>query len=106
MTFKQGDIFTQYTFPDWFLEYMNENPKVYEKFEQLALTGINAGIERVSGRYIVETIRWNTRVAEKNSLFKIDDHVSPYLTRFFITKYPHYESRFELRKVSKKSFGS
>jgi hypothetical protein len=62
-------------------EYVKENPHVWAKFKEYAMAAKLSGRPYFSARTIVERIRWDTVVTEKNSDFKIANHVSPYLGR-------------------------
>jgi len=67
--------------------YVQLNPKVWEKFKDLALTAMEKGHRRLSARLIIEQIRWQTKIMENDSKFKINDHWAPKLARKFMVEY-------------------
>ncbi len=73
--------------------FHRENPQVYEYFVTFAMTLINRGYKRISGRLIIERVRYETMTETvSNDGFKINnDHIAHY-ARLFIRQYPeHYD---------------
>jgi hypothetical protein len=68
-------------------QYVQLNPKVWEKFRDLALTALDRNHKRLSARLIIEQIRWQTNIIENNSKFKISNHWAPRLARKFMIEY-------------------
>lgn len=80
--------------------YIAENPQVWEKFKSLAEEALASGRKYFSARTIVERIRWDTTVTEKNATFKIGDHTSAYLGRKLMATDPRFKGFFRT-KLSK-----
>ncbi len=78
--------------------YIEKNPKVWEKFKALAVEAKASGRKYFSARTIVERIRWDTTVTEKDSTFKVGDHVSPYLGRKLMAENPEFAGFFRTKE--------
>lgn len=81
-----------------FQTYLAENPQVWEAFVKFTSEAIRAGHKRLSAEMIVNRIRWETMISEKNSTFKINNDFKPFFARKFMLEYPIYDGFFELRK--------
>lgn len=81
-------------------EYIRKNPAVWEKFKLYAEQALASGRKYFSARTIIERIRWDTTVTEKNATFKVGDHVSPYLGRRLMDTDPRFKGFFRT-KISK-----
>lgn len=79
--------------------FNQNNPHVFEAFEQQALKAINKGREKISAKLIINWIRWNEFLRTSDQNFKINDAYQSYYARFFVEKYPEYQNRFEFRKL-------
>lgn len=78
-------------------------PEVCSKFEELAL-GLADGslsgyaFKRYSADAILHRIRWHFTIDRRNRAFKINDHWSAPLARWWLSRHPQYEGFFELRE--------
>lgn len=66
-----------------FKKWITGNWHIYRAFERRALRLINLGFRHGGAREIVENIRWQSRLAEKESEYKINNNNSPRLARAF-----------------------
>lgn len=73
--------------------------EVYEKFEELALTIRGMGFKRYSSDAILHRIRWHYAIERGDRSFRLNDHWTPILARWFLDKHPQYEGFFELRAL-------
>lgn len=73
-------------------------PDVAALFEKLALDVRAAGWNRFSSDAILHRIRWHHRVERGNRAFRINDHWSAPLARWFLSKHPDLEGFFETRE--------
>jgi len=81
-----------------FKKYHNENPHMWEKFEELALKAARYRTH-FSARTIIHIIRWDTMLTGSGD-YKISDHASTYYARLFIDKYPQHENFFHIKSTS------
>lgn len=102
MNYKQ---LTGKTIREGFEEFNKENPHVFRAFEQQALKAIEKGREKISGKLIINWIRWNEKLETNDQNFKINDAFQAYYVRAFITKYPEYYYAFNLRKLRNEEAG-
>ena len=86
----------------------NRIPKpIREQFDQFALDVLKTQAKQVkaktrdklflSARYIVWKIRMETTLTQEGE-YKVNDHISPCLSRMFEKNYPEYKGVFEKRK--------
>jgi hypothetical protein len=85
-----------------FESYDRENPAIWEKFVHFAVELIDAGVDRAGAKFIVERIRWETKVRAKelgvNARFKINNNYPAYYARKLIQKDPaRFANFFETR---------
>lgn len=66
-----------------FLQYIKDNWHIYLAFERRAFRLISRGYSHGSAYEIVENIRWQSRLAERESEFKINNNYRPDLARLF-----------------------
>lgn len=78
--------------------YHQDNPQVYEAFENFTMQVIASGRKYFSGRAIFERIRWHSQIEAKNDTFKINDHQVPFYARLFEEKHPQYKGFFKKRR--------
>jgi len=86
--------------------FNQNNPHVFEAFEQQALKAINKGREKISAKLIINWIRWNEFLRTSDQNFKINDAYQSYYARFFVEKYPEHQNRFEFRKLRNEEAGN
>lgn len=70
---------------------------VCRAFEKLALDLIGRGFKRYSADAILHRIRWEWQVERGERGFKVNDHWSAPLSRWFIGRNPNASEFFELR---------
>ena len=84
---------------DGFNKFNEENPHVYNAFEEQALRAIGKGRKKISAKLIINWIRWNEFLKTSDQNFKINDAYQSYYARHFVKKHPQHESVFEFRKL-------
>ena len=84
--------------------YMEKNPEVWRQFKLLAEQALDSGRKYFSARTIIEQIRWHSMISEKNSTFKIGDHVSPYLGRKLMAEDARFKGFFRTKTVAAEQF--
>ena len=106
---KVADNFDDYIDTDGMLQRdYNRIPKpIREQFNQFALDVLKIQAKQVkaktrdklflSARYIVWKIRMETTLTQDGG-YKVNDHISPCLSRMFEKNYPQYKGVFEKRK--------
>lgn len=82
-----------------FHKFHEENPHIYQAFEQQALNAINKGRKKISSKLIINWIRWNEFLRSSDQNFRINDAYQSYYSRLFIKNHPHYAHVFEFRKL-------
>lgn len=88
------------TIEDAFWRFHDENPHVFAHFIRYAMEAIKAGKKRLSSKLIINRIRWEMHLrTNSDDGFAINDAFTSHYARLFITKYPQYDSFFELRRL-------
>lgn len=85
------DLFSRQTYPDG-IPY-----QVCDLFERFALEVHRRGFKRYSSDAILHRIRWHEHIEMGNREFKVNDHFSAPLARWFLARHPDMEGFFELR---------
>lgn len=101
LTFEQRAYMRlhQDEYPEGFFHWLQENQHVWRAFEEKAyLMAAVVGRPRYSARTIVEVMRWDSDVADKEVTFKINDHAIPGMARLWMAKHgKNFPKFFELR---------
>jgi len=88
-------------YPEGFFNWLSNNQHIWKAFEEKAY--IMAAIVRrqhYSARTIIEVLRWDSDLKEKDATFKINDHAIPGLSRLWMAKHgKNFPKFFELRKL-------
>jgi len=84
-------------FKPGFGEWLARNWAIYLEFEFQALRVFKSGRKHYSARTIAEYIRHQTLLSETDSAFKLNDHATPGMARFFAFRHPHAAGLFEYR---------
>ena len=84
-----------------FLDWLPENLHIWNAFVQETIKIIGKGYKHYSSRTIIEFLRHHSAVAEADSMWKINDHNTPYLPRLFDACYPQHAGLFEYRATKK-----
>lgn len=82
--------------PD-FKAWLVDNWQLFEEFERLALR-IAQHRKHYGARSIVEKMRYDTTIAEKDRAFKINGNFVPPMARLFAMMNPDHEQLFEFRE--------
>jgi hypothetical protein len=80
-----------------FEQWLKDNEHIWKAFENQALLIYQRGYRHYSARTIIEFLRHHSALQEKDSIWKINDHITPFLARKFIAHHPHLNGFFELR---------
>ena len=80
-----------------FLYYHYENPHIWEAFERFCLRAIERGHTKLSAEFVVNIIRWETKISAKDEDFKINNNYKSFYSRLFLQMHPEFETFFELR---------
>ena len=83
-----------------FDEWLENNNHIWEAFEKQALLVSKRGFKHYSARTIVEFLRHHTAISEEGSLWKINDHAIPHLSRLFMKVHPEHKGLFETRGMT------
>lgn len=77
--------------------------EVCDLFEKIALEIKQAGWRRYSARAIVHRIRWHMKIERHEVAFKINNNVTPTLSRWAMKKNPTLMDFFETREQTGKA---
>lgn len=88
-------------YPEGFFHWLAENQHIWKAFEEKAyIMAAVVGRKRYSARTIIEVMRWDSDLADKEQLFKINDHAIPGLSRLWMAKHgKNFPKFFELRRI-------
>lgn len=79
---------------DQFIEFHNNNPRIWELFQKFTFDAIDAGHKRIGAGFITERIRWEVTVNTTGDSFKIRNGFRAFYSRMFMAKYPQYAGLF------------
>lgn len=79
-------------------EFHNENPHVYELFEEFTFDVIERGYSNYSANAVFERIRWHTEI-ETGDEFKLSNNHRAYYARYFHYKNPEYSGFFRTKQT-------
>lgn len=82
-----------------FIDFHEDNPEVYELFDQFCRDYISKGKTKISAAMIINRIRWEKEVMTSDDEFKISNNHQPYYAREWVKKNPQYKSFFNFKKV-------
>ena len=88
----------RFQFTQEFLDYLPDNIHVYQAFEREALR-VAQKRDHYSARTIIEVLRHESALREKDDQWKLNDHHTPYLARLFALIHPGCAKLFEFRKA-------
>ena len=80
-------------YPDGFWFWLQCNHHVWEDFEKKSLD-MAQHRKRFSARTIVEVMRWNNDIRQKNPLFKISNNMTPGMARLWMAKHGDKHPKF------------
>lgn len=81
-----------------FLNYHNNNPKVYSMFERFSLQAAEAGWRNFGVGAIAERMRWETVIVSRGDEFKINNSYRAFYARMFEENHPQYKGFFRKRR--------
>lgn len=84
-------------YPDGFFRWLDNNRAIWRQFVECAREVKKSGRRHFSARVIMENIRWNTLLRDKDVTFKVNNNYTPGLARLAMRVYPELEGMFDLR---------
>lgn len=85
-------------YPPGFLRWLRDNRDIYDAFEKRALQMARSGRKHYSAYTIVQVIRWETDLRDKDETFKINNNHTPAMARYFMEQWGKaYPGFFKLR---------
>lgn len=84
-----------------FILWLRDNQKVWEAFEAEALKVIARGHQHYSSKTIMEFLRHHSMISESaESPWKLNNNLTPYLSRLFALIHPEFAGLFSYRSVA------
>lgn len=93
----QTDLFSDDGYPTGFMAWLSDNWGIWEAFERRALMAWRSGRKHYSARRIMEGVRCDTELRDKDITFKVNNNWTPGLARYFLEQHPECGKFFELR---------
>ena len=92
--------FDEHPHAERFRQFHENNPHVYKLFSRFASEAASRGRERFGARMVWERMRWHVafETVDDASLFKLNDHYTPFYARMFMSDHPEYPNLFEIRE--------
>jgi hypothetical protein len=82
-------------YPEGFFHWLTQNQHIWKAFNNKALMMATYGKrKRYSARTIIEVMRWDSDLREKNKLFKISNNMVPGLARLWMAKHGANHPKF------------
>lgn len=98
MTHPALDIAEQCKYPNGFWPWFYANQQVWNAFRIRAIRMALMGRKTYSARTIIENVRWDTEIKDSTVHFKINDHFTPGLARYWMHVYgERWSGFFKLR---------
>ena len=88
----------EWRFRDDFARWLSANWEIWLRFEREANRVYEAGRRHWSSRTIVEYLRHETALREKDSALKLNNNWAPSMARLYLTLHPERANLFELRE--------
>ena len=82
-----------------FLSYHEQNPQVWERFQEMAASLRSSGRRKYSAWVMIQVIRWEHDIVTKGDVFKINNDFIALYARMLIARRPEFEGFFELREM-------
>ena len=89
-------------YPKNFQVFLEENPHLWKRFEEEANKAWDRGLRRYSSKAIVEYIRHETALSERNGKWKISNNHTPWLARHYMSLHPDRTGLFKTSEIRKK----
>ena len=84
-------------FSDKFVEWLPVNLHIWDAFCVEAIKVYNRGFKHYSSQTILYVLRHHSNLREKGDGWKLDNDVTPYLSRLFDLYYPEMSGMWEFR---------
>lgn len=84
-----------------FREYDEKHPEIWAEFEKRSLEAASRGFRKIGAHLIVQVMRWETKIGDKEGNFRLKNDYFPYFARKFLSKHPNLEGFFELRTLKR-----
>jgi hypothetical protein len=85
-------------FSPQFADFLEQNWHIYLAFEKRAFRNINRNVRHFGSMAIINNIRWQSALAEKDDQYKINNLRAPDLSRLFAIMNPQHKDFFFQRK--------
>lgn len=82
-----------------FLAWLSDNKSIWCRFENEANKLWNRGRRHYSSRTIIEFLRHETALFEKDGVFKVNNIWAPDMARLYMLRYPEKHDFFETRRM-------
>ena len=79
--------------------FHNDNPHVYDLFQQYTHEAINSGAKKCSPWLIIGRIRWETAIKTTDDDFKISNDYIAFYSRLFMSWNPRHEGFFRTKPM-------
>jgi hypothetical protein len=76
----------EHLYPDGFFHWLDQNQHIWTAFENKAFV-MACVRKKYSARTIIEVMRWDSDLREKNKLFKLSNNMTPGLARLWMAKH-------------------
>ena len=81
----------------WFLEYDQARPEVWEAFKRYTLQAVSAG-RRMGAKAVAERVRWEMAVEKGDDGFRLNNNAVAFYARRFMAQFPQHGEVFRLRE--------
>lgn len=85
-------------YPPGFFNWLRHNAEIYNEVEARAIQVRKSGRDRFAVRVIIESVRWNTLLRDKDATFKINNNWVSGIARLVMAVNPQLQGMFELRE--------
>ncbi len=82
-----------------FRDFHKANPQIYSWFKKYFFHLERKGKKKISGKLIIERVRWEAFVKTTGEDFRINNNFTSRYVRLFIREFPQYSNYFELRTI-------
>lgn len=76
------------------------NPKVYYLYKKVALSLIEAGLQKIGSKMIIERIRYESKLSTTGHDYKINNNFTCYYSRKFCRDFPQYTDKFYFKSLN------
>ncbi len=82
-----------------FVKFHQKNPHIYALFNQFAEQMVNTGRPYYSATAVWGRMRWDVNLEYTDEQFKLNDHLTPYMARWWLDHHPERKDFFKLRRL-------